>query len=127
MTSILLVQSYSGLVLLRPNHQLRSDILVKVLLTDSLQLHRRFLQGQSLLVSILGHFAGHVIPDLGIQAGYEHKSVGFQVSRVLAMDSGNHLRFLKNTRDPFLVRLQANHQILLKAPHSITQYSDAVQ
>lgn len=57
------------LILLWANHQFRSNQLVKVLFTQSLQLHSRFLQCQSLLVCVLGYFASHIIANLWVEAG----------------------------------------------------------
>jgi len=119
------------LVLRGPDHQFRPDQLVKVLLAQGLQLHGRLLQGQALLVRVLGYLAGHVVADLGVEASNQHESVHIHVSPVSGYQSngrgGGDLRFLNDACDLLLVRLETNHQVLLKAAHAIAQDPDAVK
>lgn len=61
-------------LLLGADHQLRADVLVEVLLAQSLELHSTLLQGQTLLVGVLGDLGGHVIANNGVQAGNQHQT-----------------------------------------------------
>lgn len=61
-------------VLLGSKHQLGADVLVKVLLAEGLKLHSTLLQGNTLLVSVLGDLGGHVVANDGVQAGHEHQT-----------------------------------------------------
>lgn len=63
-----------SLLFLGADHQLRADVFVKVLLAQSLELHGALLQRQALLVGILGHFRGHIVPDNWVQAGNKHQT-----------------------------------------------------
>jgi hypothetical protein len=61
------------LVLLGSDHQLRADVGVELLLAESLELHGALLEGKTLLVSVLGNLAGHVVADDGVEAGDQHE------------------------------------------------------
>lgn len=61
-------------VLLGSKHQLGTDVLVKVLLAESLELHSTLLKSDTLLVSVLGDLGGHVVANDGVQAGHEHQT-----------------------------------------------------
>lgn len=70
-------------MLLGSQHQLGTHVLVELLRAQSLQLHSGLLQGQALLVGVLGDLGGHVVTNDGVQAGHEHQtkqSVSYQLS-----------------------------------------------
>ena len=71
------VQSSNFLTLVRArtDHELGLDEGIKLLLGQCLHLHRTLLQGQALLVSVLGNLAGHVVANLGVEAGDKHESI----------------------------------------------------
>jgi hypothetical protein len=86
-----------SLIILRPNHQLGPDQLVKVFLTQRLQLHRALLQREALLVRILRHFASHVVANLRVEACHEHKTFDNNMLACFAiMVWHEYLRFLYN-------------------------------
>lgn len=58
----------------RANHELRLDEGIKVLFVEGLELHGALLEGETLLVSVLGDLGGHVVSDLGVEAGNEHET-----------------------------------------------------
>jgi hypothetical protein len=62
------------LLLLRSQHQLRADMLLKVLFTEGLELHRALLERNALLVCVLGDLGRHVVPDDRVQAGNKHQT-----------------------------------------------------
>lgn len=62
-------------LLLGSKHELRADILVKLLRAQSLELHSTLLQGEVFLVGVLGHLGSHVISNDGVQAGHEHQTI----------------------------------------------------
>lgn len=62
------------LVRRRSDHELRLDEAVKLLGGESLELHGGILQGETLLVSVLGDLAGHVVSNLGIEASNKHET-----------------------------------------------------
>ena len=61
--------------LLGSQHQLGADILVELLGAESLELHSALLQSKVLLVSVLGHFGGHVVTNDRVQASHEHQTI----------------------------------------------------
>lgn len=61
-------------LLLGSQHQLGTDVLLKVLLAKSLEFHGTFLESDALLVSVLGHLGGHVVTDDRVQAGNKHQT-----------------------------------------------------
>lgn len=83
------------LLLLWGQHELWSDILVKVLAAQRLEFHGTFLEGQLLLVSILGNLAGHVVSDDRVQAGDKHETK-YHVSSLFE-DSGAKSGLEKHT------------------------------
>lgn len=60
--------------LLGVQHQLWADILVKVLFAESLELQGTLLEGNALLVGILGYLGSHVVANNGVEAGHKHKT-----------------------------------------------------
>jgi hypothetical protein len=62
-------------VLLGADHQLRTHVLVKILLAESLELHGARLQGDALLVGILCNLGRHVVSDDRVQACNKHQTV----------------------------------------------------
>lgn len=56
------------------DHQLGLDKGVKLVLGQSLELQGTLLEGEALLVGVLGYLAGHVVADLGVKAGDKHKT-----------------------------------------------------
>lgn len=97
------------LKLLRANHQLGADKGVKLFLSKGVELHGGFLKSQTLLVSILGNLAGHVIANLGVEASDQHKR--------LLHDVGNLL----------LIGLEALDEILLERAHAISEDTGRVE
>lgn len=63
------------LYLLRSYHELGLHQGVKLVLSQRLELHGTLLQRQTLLVGILGHFAGHIVANLGVEACYQHQTI----------------------------------------------------
>lgn len=61
------------LVRARSNHELRLDEGIELIFGESLELHGALLEGKALLVSVLGDLGGHVVPNLGVEAGDEHE------------------------------------------------------
>jgi hypothetical protein len=57
------------------NHKFGSDQGIEFLLSEGIKLQSTLLQSETLFVSILGNFAGHVITNFGIEACDKHKTV----------------------------------------------------
>ena len=74
MTSLVL-----GLVVGRVDHELWSDVLVKVGFTNDLELEGGLLEGEAVLVGVLGSLAGGVVADDGVEAGNQHQT-GFELA-----------------------------------------------
>jgi hypothetical protein len=70
-----------SLHLLGGNHQLRADVLVKVLRADDLQLHSSLLQCQVVLVRVLGSLAGSVVANDGVEASNQHQTIHWLANR----------------------------------------------
>lgn len=97
------------LVLLRLQHQLRPYVLVEVLLAQRFQLHRTFLEGETLLVRILRHFTRHVIPNYRIQARNKHQAL------------------VQQTANPLFICFQPLHKIYFERAHPVAEKADAVE
>jgi hypothetical protein len=63
------------LVLRGVDHQFRADVLVEVGFADDLELEGGFLERETILVRVLGGFAGGIVANDGVEAGYEHETV----------------------------------------------------
>ena len=59
------------------DHELGLDKRVKLLLGQGVELESALLEGEALLVRVLGHLAGHVVANLGVEAGDEHEPVEY--------------------------------------------------
>lgn len=66
-------------LLLGSNHELGTNVGVKLLLAQGLQLHSTLLEGEALLVSVLGDLGGHVVTDDGVEASDKHQTRGKSV------------------------------------------------
>lgn len=64
----------SQLVGLGLNHKLRLDKRVKLLLGQGIELKSTLLESQALLVGVLGDLAGHIVANLGVEAGNQHET-----------------------------------------------------
>jgi hypothetical protein len=84
------------LLLLGSKHELRTDVLIKVLLAQSLELHGTLLEGKTLLVSVLCDLGGHVVANDRVKAGDKHK------------------RLVEKSIDSLLISLKALNQVLLE-------------
>lgn len=75
--ALALVKSYfvklTTLLIRRANHLLGSDVLVKLVGGESLELESGLLEGDSLLVGVLGNLGGHVVANLGVEGGHQHE------------------------------------------------------
>lgn len=67
-----------ALVRLGPDHELRLDERVELVRGQGVELHGAALEGQALLVRVLGYLGRHVVTDLGVEAGNQHKPVKMQ-------------------------------------------------
>jgi hypothetical protein len=72
---LLYIRTTHLFLLLGADHQLGTDVLVKVLFAKSLELHGTLLQGKTLLVCVLGDLGGHVVSNDGVEAGDKHETV----------------------------------------------------
>lgn len=63
------------------DHELGADELVKVLLGEGVELEGGLLEGETLLVGVLGDLGGHVVADLGVEGGDQHEAVGLLASK----------------------------------------------
>jgi len=97
------------LVLLGSDHQLGADVVVELLLTESLELHGALLEGEALLVGVLGDLAGHVITDDWVEAGDQHE------------------RLVHQSADAALVGLETVDQVGAEASHAIREQAGRVQ
>ena len=82
---------------------------VKVLLAESLELHGALLEGEALLVGVLGDLAGHVVADDGVEAGDEHEGL------------------VEQGADAALVGLEALDEVGAEAGHSVGEQTRRVQ
>lgn len=122
------VQLYSlRLVLAGDNHELGLDECVKLLLGEGVELHGALLEGQALLVRILGDLAGHVVANLGVEAGDEHKTIEVSWFVFAIVGAWWHLRLLHDAGNLFLVSLQAGDEVLLKRAHAVGEDAGAVE
>ena len=62
-------------LLLGSQHQFRPDVLLEFFLGQSTEFQSALLQGDTLLVGVLGHLGGHVVANDGVQAGDKHQTV----------------------------------------------------
>ena len=97
------------LVLLGSDHQLRANVGVELLLAESLELHGALLEGKTLLVSVLGHLAGHVVTNDGVEAGDQHE------------------RLVHQGADAALVGLKTIDQVGAEAGHAVCEQTRRVQ
>lgn len=63
-----------GLVVGRVDHELWSDILVKVGFADDFELEGGLLEGEVVLVGVLGSLASGVVANDGVEAGNQHQT-----------------------------------------------------
>jgi len=96
-------------LVLGSNHQLRPDELVELGLRKGLELERALLQGDALLVRVLGHLGGHVVADLRIEAGHQHE------------------RLVEQLVDLLLVGLDTHYAVFLEGLHAVGEQDHAVQ
>lgn len=96
-------------LLLGSKHELGTDGLVEVLLAQSLELHSTLLEGETLLVSVLGDLGGHVVANDGVKAGDKHE------------------RLVEESIDSLLVGLKTLNQVLLERAHTVAQQTGAVE
>lgn len=97
------------LVLLGSDHQLRANVGVKLLLAESLELHGALLEGKTLLVSVLGDLASHVVTDDGVEAGDQHEGL------------------VHESADAALVGLETVDQVGAEAGHAVGEQTGRVQ
>lgn len=71
------IQTSLQLVGARSNHELRLDEGVELSFSEGLELHGTLLEGEALLVSVLGDLGSHVVSDLGVEASDEHETGKF--------------------------------------------------
>jgi hypothetical protein len=84
-------------------------VTVEVLFTESLKLHSALLEGKTLLVSVLGDLAGHVVTDDGVKAGDKHE------------------RLVEQGADAALVGLKAFNKVGAEAGHAVCEQAGRVK
>lgn len=63
-----------GLVFAGVDHEFGTDVLVKVFFADDLELEGGLLEREALFVRVLCRFAGGIVADDGVEAGYQHQT-----------------------------------------------------
>jgi hypothetical protein len=84
-------------------------VAVKVLFAKSLELHSALLESKTLLVSVLGDLAGHVVANDGVEAGDKHEGL------------------VEQGADAALVGLKTLDQVGAEAGHAVCKQAGRVQ
>lgn len=105
----LLVARLPLLGLLWGDHEFGTNVAVKVLLAEGLELHGGLLESEALLVGVLGDLAGHVVADDGVEAGDKHE------------------RLVEQGADAALVGLEALDEVGAEAGHAVGEQAGGVQ
>jgi hypothetical protein len=84
-------------------------VAVKVLFAKSLKLHSALLESKTLLVSVLGDLAGHVVADNGVKAGDKHEGL------------------VEQSADAALVGLKTFNKVGAEAGHAVCEQAGGVQ
>lgn len=115
------------LVLGGDDHELRLDERVKLLRGESLELHGALLESEALLVGVLGNLAGHVVANLGVEAGDEHETICWLAPLFRSYFGAWYLRLLHDAGNLLLVSLETGDQVLLERAHAVGQDAGAVE